>query len=418
MRTIHRLSVRQIGAVKLPDDRNNMMLADGGNLLLQITRGASGDLNRSWIFRYETDGKRHDLGLGRYQDRTLAEARDKARELRQKLIDGGDPAAERAQASADRAAERAAHARAITFKECAVRCIEAHADSWRNAEHARQWQTTLEQYVYPIIGNLPVSEIDVALIVKVIEPIWKEIPETASRVRGRIEKVLGWATVRGFRSGDNPARWRGHLEELFANKARLAPVKHHAALPYAEIPALVAKLRERDRSADHALEFTILTAARAGEVLGATWVEIDTTAKTWTIPASRMKAGREHKVPLSDRAIALLGKPAQGRLFDVGENALRFVLRGALADDGKPLRELTGGGMTVHGLRSSFRDWCSERTSYPEAVCEQALAHTIGSKTERAYNRTDLFDKRRRLMAEWATFCGKPQASGKVVALR
>jgi integrase len=403
---LHRLTARQVATAAPPHDRRSIVLNDGANLLLQVSRGADGAINRSWIFRFELDGRRHDLGLGPLRDRTLAEARDKARELRQKLRDGIDPAAEREQRKAERVAQEVERAKQITFKQCAERCIQAHADGWRNAEHHRQWHSTLEQYVFPVIGNLPVGEIDVALVVKTLEPVWRDIPETASRIRGRIEKVLGWATVRGFRSGDNPARWRGHLQELFAAKAKLQPTRHHAALPYAQVPALTAELRRRDHLAAHALEFTILTAARAGEVLGATGSEVDVAARTWTIPAGRMKAAKEHRVPLSDRALELIGrKPANDRLFALGERAMLTLLQ--------ELRP----GMTVHGLRSSFRDWCSERTSYPEAVCEQALAHSVGSKVERAYSRTDLFEKRRRLMTEWAKFCASPVVNAEVVSL-
>jgi integrase len=405
-RHIHRLTDRQIKSAKPPQDRRGIMLSDGGNLLLQVSRSASGDdFNRSWIFRYELDGKRHDLGLGPLDTLNLAEARAKARSLRQKLLDGIDPHTEREQQRADRLAKLAERARAMTFRECAMRCIASHEDGWRNHDHRRQWRASLEQYAHPVIGDLPVDEIATPHVVKVLEPIWKDIPETASRVRGRIEKVLGWATVRGFRSGDNPARWRGHLAELFPAKGKLAPAKHHSALAFTDVPALMAELAATDHVAARAVEFTILTAARAGEILGATWDEIDLKAKTWTIPASRMKAKREHRVPLSDRAHALLRAipRTDKRVFPIGERAMLTLIQ-----ERRP-------GVTVHGFRSSFRDWASERTNYPPVVAEQALAHTIGSKVERAYHRTDLFEKRRRLMADWAAWCSRPVPTGGTV---
>jgi len=403
-RTIHRLSARQIAAAR-PAQGERIFLADGGNLHCQVTRGKSDAINRSWIFRYELDGQRHDLGLGSLNDLDLAEARAKARSLRQKLLDGIDPHEERQQLRANRLAKLAERARAMTFRDCAVRCIEAHSDGWRNAEHHRQWVTSLEQYVYPIIGDLPVDEISTPHIVKVLEPIWKAIPETASRVRGRCEKILGWAQVRGFRSGDNPARWRGHLAELFTAKGKMQPAKHHAALPFTDVPQLVAEIAAIDHVAARALEFTILTAARAGEVLGATWDEVDLTTKVWTVPAKRMKAGKPHRVPLSDRALALLRTlpRTDKRIFPIGEVAMLLLL--------KKLRS----GVTVHGFRSSFRDWCSEKTSYPPVIAELALAHAVGDKTERSYARSDLVVKRARLMQEWATWCSRPVPTGATV---
>jgi hypothetical protein len=310
-RTIHRLTAREIGVTK-PGPGERVMLADGGNLLLQVT-GKQDGLSRSWIFRYERDSRRHDLGLGPFPTLSLSEARERARGLRVQLLDGIDPWSARQQQRKDRLAQRAERARAMTFKQCATACIESHADGWRNAEHRRQWVTSLERYVYPLVGDLPVDEIATPHIVKVLEPIWKTIPETASRVRGRVEKVLGWATVRGFRAGDNPARWRGHLAELFPAKGKIQKTKNHPALPFTDVPALMVELRERPSITALALEFCILTATRTGEVLGAKWSEIDLIAKTWTIPANRMKAGKAHKVPLSNRAAEILtGLPREG----------------------------------------------------------------------------------------------------------
>ena len=378
-----------------------MMLADGGNLLLQVTGKPDGKFSRSWIFRYERDGKRHDLGLGPLDTLSLAEARIRARDLRIQLLDGVDPRGVREQRRAERLAQLSQRARQMTFRACALRCIEGHEGGWRNAEHHRQWITSLEQYVYPHIGDLPVDEIATPHIVKVLEAIWKDKPETASRVRGRIERVLGWAQVRGFRSGDNPARWRGHLQELFPAKGKIQKTEHHSAMPFTEVPAFMVELRAHNSLTARALEYCILTAARSGEVLGATWGEIDLAAKTWTIPAGRMKAEKEHRVPLPARALEILAAlPREGgRLFPLTHTAMLELLRRMGRDSA-----------TVHGFRSSFRDWAAERTLYPNHVAEAALAHAVADKVEKAYRRTDLFEKRRRLMADWAAWCSRPMS--------
>jgi integrase len=410
-RTTHRLTARTIAAAK-PQPGKRLMLADGGNLLLQVTGKVDGEFSRSWVFRYERDGKRHDLGLGPLDTLSLAEARVRARDLRIQLLDGVDPKGVREQRRAERLAQLRERARAMTFKQCAIACIGSHEGAWRNAEHHRQWISSLEHYVYPFIGDLPVDEISTPHIVKVLEPIWKTVPETASRVRGRIERVLGWAQVRGFRSGDNPARWRGHLQELFAAKSKVRPVKHHAALPYADVPAFMAELRSRNSLTARALEFTILTAARSGEVLGATWDEIDFASKTWTVPAVRMKSGKPHRVPLSSCAFEVLASiPREGEqspIFGLAHTSLIEWLHHM------------GRKETVHGFRSSFRDWAAERTNYPNHVAEAALAHAVADKVEKAYRRTDLFEKRRRLMADWATWCSRPVPvePGKIIALQ
>jgi integrase len=407
MGKVGRLSIRQVQTAKPKGDRRAAMLSDGGNLYLQATVNSKGEISRSWIFRYEYLGQRHDIGLGSTETRGLSDARAKAKAMRLQILDGIDPLAAKEQSRADQMQRLAERARAMTFRQCFEQCLASHQEGWRNAEHRRQWRTSIEQDVLPVIGDLAVDDIGTPHVIKVLEPIWKKKPETASRIRGRIERVLAWATVRGFRSGDNPARWRGHLQEMFPSRGKIAKTNHHEAMSYVELPGFMAKLRERDHFAGRALEFTILTAARTGETLGATWSEIDLATKTWTIPASRMKAGKAHKVPLSDRAVEILrASPSRdGRIFEIGEVAMLLQLR-----------ELHGGkGPTVHGFRSSFRDWCSERTSFPPIVAEQALAHAIGSKVERAYNRTDLFEKRRRLMAEWATWCSRPAPTAATV---
>jgi integrase len=383
------------------------MLADGGNLWLQVSRDPehTDRVRRSWVFRYTYLGRNHDMGLGPVSTLDLADARAKAKILRQQLRDGIDPLAQRQQIKRDQLAQLAARQRAITFRQCAEHCMAAHEVSWSNAKHRQQWTQSLEKHVYPIFGDLAVDDITTAHVIKTLEPIWRTIPVTANRVRGRIEKVLGWAAVRGFRSGDNPARWRGHLAELFAANGR-TPVEHFAAMAFADVPAFMVELRARDTLGARALELAILTAARTGEVLGATWHEIDLAAKTWTIPAKRMKAGKQHRVPLCDRAIAILSAlpRERARIFSIGSRALLDLLQ-----------ELRPAGVTVHGFRSSFRDWAAERTNYPNIVVEAALAHTISNKVEAAYRRGDLFEKRRRLMAEWAAWCSRPVPAGATV---
>jgi integrase len=327
-------------------------------------------------------------------------------------LDGIDPIAHK---HAQRAAAAVAAASSKTFRECAADYIRDNEASWSNAKHRLEWERSLAKYAFPVIGNLPVASVNEPLVLKIIKPLWARVPETASRVRGRIENVLGWATVHHYRTGDNPARWDGLLEHA------LPPVQkgeHHAAMAYGEVPAFLAKLRQETSVPAKGLEFVILTAARLGEALGATWDEIDLDNRVWTVPASRMKAGKEHKVPLSAAAIAVLQELHAIRQSD-------YVFPGAYPGKaiGKnmPLRllnEITGTSATVHGFRSSFRDWAAERTNFPEYVVEKALAHTVPSAVERAYQRGDLFEKRRRLMDSWADYCSKPAANGKVLTIR
>jgi integrase len=289
--------------------------------------------------------------------------------------------------------------------------VASHRAGWRNPKHAAQWQATLATYAEPVIGDLSVQRIDTALVLKVLEPIWRVKPETAGRVRGRIESILDWAKVRGYRTGENPARWRGHLDKLLPPRSRVRRVEHHASLPYAELPGFLVSLREQAGIAARALEFAILTAARTGEVIGARWGEMDLLDKTWTLPAARMKSGREHRVPLSAHALAIL-KEMQAHRHAEGA----FVFPGSR--NGKPLsnmaflmllRRMDLGDVTAHGFRSSFRNWAAERTSFPAEVAEMALAHTVSDKTVAAYNRSDLFERRRRLMSAWTTFCTVPE---------
>lgn len=370
---------------------------------------------RSWIYRYSFAGKRRDLGLGSYGDLTLEKAREAAREQRKLVKDGIDPIEARREQGDIR---KAAHAGRFTFQQCVDAYLDAHGDGWKNPKHRAQWRTTLETYACPTIGSMNVAAVNTALVLQILEPIWKTKTETATRLRGRIESVLAWATVRKYRQGENPARWKGHLDQLLAKPSKVSTVEHHAALPWREMGAFMADLRKQEGIGSAALEFAILTAARSGEVRGATWAEIDLQGKTWTIPGERMKAGKEHRVPLSAAALAVLAKMDKCRLG-------AFVFPGV--KEGKPLsdmsltavlRRMERGKLTAHGFRSAFRDWAAESTSYASQVVEMCLAHAIGSKVEAAYRRGDLFDKRTRLMAEWAKFCAKPLQIGEVVQIK
>jgi integrase len=370
---------------------------DGGGLYLAVGRTGA----KSWIFRYRKAGKLHDMGLGPLHTIRLADAREKARECRRLRLEGQDPIEIR---RAKRLEEGLDAAKAMTFRQCAERYIAAHEAGWRNPKHAAQWPSTLATYVNPIFGSLPVQAIDVGLVMKALEPIWSTKPETAGRVRGRIESVLDWATTRGYRRGENPARWRGHLENLLPKKSKLRRVEHHAALPYVDLADFMVGLRQQDGISARALEFAILTAARTGEVLGARWSEIDFKARLWTILGSRMKAGKEHRVPLPDAALAVLEDMQdlrEGDFIFPGGRARRPLSNMAFL---MLLRRMGRGHLTAHGFRSTFSDWCSERTIFPAEVREMALAHAVGDKVEAAYRRGDLFEKRVDLMRAWASF--------------
>jgi integrase len=385
------------------------LYSDGGNLYLQVESKSA----RSWIFRYAG----RYMGLGSALVVGLQEARDLAHECRKLRRQGIDPVeAKRAQ----QALHRLDAAKAITFRECAKAYIKAHRAGWRDAKHVQQWENTIASYAEPMIGSLPVQAVDTALICKILEPIWTSRPETASRVRGRIESILDWAKVRGYRNGENPARWRGHLDKLLPKPSavkKLKGVRHHPALPYAETPAFVAELRKREGIAARALDFAILTAARSGEVLGARWEEFDLGAAVWVVPPARMKGGdKEHRVPLAPTALRIIkDMPRHGDFVFPGGNDGKPLSEKALW---KTLHRMKIENATVHGFRSAFRDWAAERTNYPNHVVEMALAHTIGDKVEAAYRRGDLFEKRRRLMGEWARFCSKLATTAAVIPLR
>jgi integrase len=389
------------------------MHGDGGNLWLQVTGDAKRPA-RSWLFRFGRDGRERYMGLGPYPDVALQEARDKAQDARRLLREGKDPIEVK---RSNEAAAALALAKGMTFRQCAEAYIEAHKDSWKNAKHAAQWPSTLEAYAHPVFGDLPVQAIDVALVMKAVEPIWRTRTETASRLRGRIEAVLDWATVRGSRQGENPARWRGHLDHLLPERSKVQKVRHHPALAYTEIGEFMSQLTQQEGASARALEFAILTAGRTNEIIGATWQEIALGERAWTIPAARMKSGKEHRVPVSVPALAILEGLAktgkEGFIFPGGKfhkplssMALLMVLRRMGRKD-----------LTVHGFRSTFRDWAAERTNFAREVAEMALAHSVSDKVEAAYRRGDLFEKRRKLMDAWASYCAKPAVEATVVAI-
>jgi integrase len=385
------------------------MHGDGHGLYLQVAEGGS----KSWVLRYKVNGRPRHFGLGALHAVPLAQARIRAADARRLLLDGHDPIAAR---HAARAAARLANARTMTFDECAEAYIEAHRAGWKNAVHAAQWSSTLKMYVSPVFGSLPAQAIDTALVMRVIEPLWVKKPETAGRLRGRIESILDWARVRGYRTGENPARWKGHLDHLLPARNKVRKVEHHAALPYAEMGDFMIDLRQVDSVPARALEFAILTAARTGEVIGATWSEVDFTNAVWTIPGERMKGGKAHRVPLSDAALALLkGRQAissEGYVFP-GRNGGKPLSNMALL---MMLRRMKRGDLTGHGFRSTFRVWCAEQTNFPSEVAEAALAHTVSDKVIAAYVRTTFFDRRRKLMQAWAQFTSQLRAD--VVPIR
>lgn len=395
------------------------LYGDGAGLWLNV--GPTG--GKSWLLRYMLDGKAREMGLGPLHTIGLAEARERARAARHMLLDGIDPLATKAAEKARRIEEAA---KAVTFRTAAKGYVEDNKAAWRNAKHAWQWTATLEAHVYPIIGDLPVAMVDTGHVTRILKPIWTTKAETAARVRGRIEAVLDYAKVHGWRSGENPARWKGHLDNVLPARGKVSKVEHHAALPWGETGAFMAELDREEGLAALALRFTILTAARTGEVIGATWGEIDLPAALWTVPASRMKAEREHRVPLSPSALAALTEAAKARRDAAAGAPLFPGGKGGAAVKGLSnvamlmlLRRMKRDDLTVHGFRSTFRDWAAESTGYQREVVEAALAHTIDSKVEAAYRRGDLFEKRRRLMEEWAIFCARPQVGpGDVVPLR
>lgn len=416
---------RELSVLAVRRIRDPGMHAVGGvpGLHLQVTESGA----RSWVLRTTVGARRREIGLGGFDDVSLATAREKARDTRAKIGQGIDPVAERRR-------RRMAHTRVLTFDEAASRMLDAKESEWRNAKHRRQWATTLKSYASPRIGRRPVDEIFVRDIEGVLSPIWKDKTETAMRLRGRIEAVLAWATVAGHRHGDNPARWRHNLDKLLPKPSKVRETAHHPALPLDDLPRFMEALRGRAGVAPRALELLILTASRSQEIRLAERAEFDLDGKLWTVPAGHMKAGKEHLVPLSRHAVRLLRS-----LPEMAASSLAFPAPRAMA----PLSDMTfsklirdmhagmvkAGGrgfidpkqnrvVVPHGFRSTFRDWAAERTNYPREVAEMALAHTIDDKVEAAYRRGDLLTKRARMMEEWAKFIDAPPKAGSVISIR
>ncbi|TIR28288.1 MAG: DUF4102 domain-containing protein [Mesorhizobium sp.] len=412
-------SINKLSAIEVAKKSKPGMYSDGDGLYLQVAKSTSkaakpGDVTKSWLFRYMLAGKARYMGLGDIRTFNLKEAREKAREARQKVKDGKDPIEERRERTA---ALRADDARRITFKQASERYIAAQKAGWKNAKHAEQWKNTLETYAWPVIGDLDVAKVEDGHISQILDPIWATKNETATRIRGRIESILDWARVKGFRPkhSDNPARWKGHLDKLLPKPSKVKKVKPQPALPYTALPSFMEKLLGMSSISARALEFTILTAARTQAITGATLEEIDFEAKLWTVPGSRQGTklnddNREHRVPLCDRAIEILrttprekdnphlftgGKPGKG----LSTAAMAELLKGFDLPSDTPGRQ-----PVVHGFRSTFRDWAAEQTAYPNEMLEMALAHTVSDKTEAAYRRGDMMEKRRRLMNDWAGF--------------
>jgi integrase len=404
-RLTYRLTAVEIEALK-----DKGLYPDGDGLYLRVTSTGT----KSWIYRYAQDGTTRDMGLGPLASVSLAKARRLAADARGRRLEGSDPIAVR---KGQRSAAKLAAARGMPFKEAAEELIASHEPGWRNAKHRQQWRNTLKTYVYPVLGQLPVGAIDTDLVLKVLQPIWIKRPETAGRVRGRIEAVLNRAKALSLREGQNPAQWRGHLDQLLPARSKVRRIRHHPALPYAEVPALAAELRSQTSISARALEFAILTAARSGEALGARWDEIDLKRRIWLVPGERMKGGKEHRVPLAARAVEILNEIVEIKLNEFvffGTKQGRSLSNMALL---MLLRDLRP-GVTVHGFRSAFKDWASETTSFPDYLSEAALAHASADKVRAAYARSDLFEKRRELMEAWAQYCQRQPASAEVVLLQ
>lgn len=422
--------LNKLSAVAVQKTKEPGYYGDGGGLWLQISKLGG----KSWVFRFTMNGKPREMGLGPVHTVTLAEARSKALECRKAVAEGLDPIEER---KASEARAKLDAAKSKTFEECANAYIDANRAGWKNEKHVQQWQNTLATYAFPKIGQLSVAAIDTGLVLSVLQQetgkdkaqLWHAKTETASRLRGRVESILDWASFRGFREGENPARWKGHLEHELPARSKVQKVEHHAALPYIEVGAFMTELRQREGISARALEFAVLTAARSGEVRGAVWDEIDLKAKLWTIPAERMKAEKEHRVPLSDAALKLLeALPRVKREFHVGklaDNGPDYIFpaprSGKLSDMALTavLRRMERDSLTQHGFRSTFREWAGEQTAHPREVIEHALAHRLKDKAEAAYQRGSLMPKRARLMADWAHYCGIVQGdAANVVSLK
>lgn len=399
---IERLRPLQVSKLNAPG-----YYADGAGLYLQVAKGGS----KSWVLRYTLDCRPREMGLGSCTTFTLAEARKRAAEQRQKIADGIDPIEARRQAQLE---QRLVKSKTITFDQATVAYIAANEASWRSAKHGAQWRSTLTNYASPVIGKLSVNDVSTALVLDILQPIWSTKTETATRVRGRIEKVLDWAKVNGYRSGENPAAWKGHLAQALPKPSKVAAAGHYAALPWAEVAAFMQALRGMPGVGSLAMQLIILTATRTSEVINATWDEFDLKTGIWTIPKERMKGFREHRVPLSKQARAILER------IKWDNKACDWVFPNTKLENPisnmtclATLKRMGRGDLTVHGFRSTFRDWASEDTNYPHDVCEMALAHAIQDKSEAAYRRGDLLEKRTQLMNDWADFCDKAPPHAK-----
>jgi len=401
--------VDKLSALKVKNLQKAGWYPDGKGLYLQVSNAGS----KSWVYRYQVNGKEKRHGLGSLLAVSLVRARKAAEHCRQLRSEQIDPIEHKRKLELDKQLKVA---RAITFKECALAYIESHKAGWRNRKHESQWRNTLDTYAYPVIGHLSVQDIDTSLVMEVIEPIWFTKTETASRIRQRIENILDWAKVRGHRIGENPALWRGHLEKLLPKRTKVQKVKHHNAMPYTEIPDYFRSLRIIDTLAAKTLAFTILTASRTGEARGALKSEINKKEKLWNIPDDRMKSGRPHRVPLNTECLRILKEaenyqrdsfvfPALTKKKPISDAALLKLLKQTHPD------------LTVHGFRSTFRDWCAEMTAYPRELAESALAHTLKDQTEAAYQRGDMLEKRRKLMDAWSDYCLKGKQSSGVIAI-
>lgn len=384
---------------------------DGDGLRLMVKMSGS----KSWVFRYQFQGKRRDMGLGSFPAVSLKAARLIIAEHRRTMAVGIDPMAARdAERERQQEEQRQQAAKRVTFESVTAEYIEAHRRAWKNAKHAQQWENTLATYAAPIIGQLSPAEITTGHVLEILQPIWAEKTETASRVRNRIELILDAAKAKGLRDGENPARWRGHLDKLLPKRSKVQARQHHAALPWSELPAFMVELAAHDDLTYQAMRLTILTACRTSEVLGATWTEIDLESRTWTIPAARMKASKDHRVPLSDAALAVLASlpriEGSPYLFPGARKGRPLSNMAMLMG----LRRMGRGELTMHGFRSTFRDWAAESTHYPREVCEMALAHTVATGAEAAYWRGDVFEKRRALMADWAAYATTAPAANVI----
>lgn len=425
------MAAEKLTAMRVEKIKKPGYYGDGKGLWLRVKDTGA----KSWSFRYMLQGKSREMGLGPYPENGLAEAREKVAELRKQLKGGVDPIEARNQAEISRQAQvKLAEARLMTFDQCAEAYISSQRDGWKNAKHAQQWANTLATYASPVIGPLSVADIDLALVRKVLDPIWREKTETASRVRSRIEAVLDWATVNKFRVGDNPARWRGNLDILLPAPKKVSKPENQPALDYRQIGAFMAHLRQQNSIGAKPLELAILANVRAGEVCGATWDEIDFAGKCWNIPAGRMKADKAHRIPLSDAALTLLASvsrvagsayifPGAKEGKTISDATMNKLIRQMHESEVKSGRDgymdaKQGRVVVTHGFRSTFRDWAGETTAYAREVIEHAMAHQLKDKAEAAYARGSLLEKRRRLMEDWAVYCSRLPIVGEVTPIR